>query len=124
MPKRILIIDDEEIVIRSVCLLLEKSGYEVYVVKNGQDAVAIAEESRFDLIIADIRMPGMNGVEAVKRIHKVLRKKKESLFPVIFITGYADKGIEKQAQELKPVGYLYKPFDNADLLEKVREAIG
>ena len=124
MPKRILIIDDEEIVIRSVCLLLEKSGYEVYVVKNGQDAVAIAEESKFDLIIADIRMPGMNGVEAVKRIHKVLRKKKESLLPVIFITGYADKGIEKQAQELKPVGYLYKPFDNADLLEKVREAIG
>ena len=123
MAKRILVVDDEEIVIRSVTLLLEKAGYEVYVVKNGRDALAAIEGSSFDLIIADIRMPGINGVETVKQTYKVLDKRKQGRVPVIFITGYADKGIEGQVSKLKPTGYLYKPFDNKELLDKVKEAI-
>ena len=88
MAKNILIIDDEELIIRSLRKLLEKEGYSVFIAKNGQDAVIMAEEESFDLIVADIRMPGMNGVETVQSIYEDLEKKKSKNIPVIFITGY------------------------------------
>jgi CheY-like chemotaxis protein len=124
MTKNILIIDDEELIIRSLTKLLEKNGFAVYVAKNGQNAIAMSEEEKFDLIIADIRMPGMNGVETVKHIYRNLRKKRIKCIPTIFITGYTDKVIEKAAEALKPLAYIYKPFDNQVLVDKVKEALG
>ena len=59
MAKNILIIDDEELIIKSLKKLLEKNGYSVFIAKNGQDALVMAEEESFDLIVADIRMPGV-----------------------------------------------------------------
>jgi len=116
MPKKILVIDDEELIIKSLAKLLEKNGYEVFVAKNGQDAVVMADEENFDLILADIRMPGMDGVETVRSIRKKI--------PVIFITGYADDEIEKSAKELNPAAYIYKPFDIQKLLEKIKKVLG
>ena len=74
MAKKILVIDDEELIIKSLSKLLEKNGYEVFIAKNGQDAIAMTEEEIFDFIVADIRMPGMNGVETTKSIYKILEK--------------------------------------------------
>ena len=65
MAKKILVIDDEELIIRSLTKLMESKGYEVVVAKRGQDAIVIAEEEDFDVIVSDIRMPGVNGIEAV-----------------------------------------------------------
>lgn len=121
--KKILVIDDEELIIRSLSKLLEKNGYTVFVAKNGGDALVMVEEENFDLIIADIRMPGMNGVEAVHSINEILKKQNIKRAPVIFITGYADEKIEKMVEELNPVAYIYKPFDIAELVEKVRETL-
>jgi len=56
--KKILIIDDEEIIIRSLRKLLEKEGYEVYVAKKGQDGIDMVGEEEFDLLVVDIRMLG------------------------------------------------------------------
>ena len=120
MAKRILIVDDEELIIKTLTRLLEKEKYEVLVVKSGQDALAMVEEENFDLIIADIRMPGINGVETVKGIHDILQAKKIEKTPVIFITGYADENIEREAKTLMPVDYIYKPFDISDLLNKIK----
>jgi CheY-like chemotaxis protein len=120
MEKKILVIDDEELIVKSLRKLLEKNGFTVFIAKNGQDALAIAEEESFDLIVADIRMPGMNGVETVQAIHENLAEKKA---PVIFITGYADEEIRKKAKMLKPVAYIYKPFDISDLVNKVKEIL-
>lgn len=122
MAKKILINDDEEIIIKSLAKLLEKKGYEVIVSKRGQDAVVIVEEEEFDLIISDIRMPGLNGVEAVKAIYKYLKKNNKVKPPVIFITGYADEKCEKEAQTLNPIGYLHKPFDIDDLMRLIKSA--
>lgn len=124
MAKNILIIDDEELIIKSLKKLLEKEGYSVFIAKNGQDAVIMAEEENFDLIVADIRMPGMNGVEAVQSIYQELDKRNLKRMPVIFITGYADAETKKKAQTLKPIAYIYKPFDMSELVDKVRDILG
>lgn len=123
MAKKILVIDDEELIIRSLRKLLEKDGFIVFVAKNGQDAVVISEEEKFDLIIADIRMPGLNGVETVQSIYEVLGSQKLKKTPVIFITGYADEGMEEKAEKLKPIAYIYKPFDIKELVDKVKEVL-
>jgi len=120
MPKKILVIDDEELIIRTLEKLLEKEGFAVYLAKNGVDALAMVEEETFDLIIADIRMPGINGVDTVDSI---LKRKDFEGTPVIFITGYADNQIRRRAAELKPLAYIYKPFDIPELVNKVREAL-
>lgn len=124
MAWKILIIDDEELIIRSLTKLLEKSGYDVIIAKNGQDALIIIEEEKVDLILSDIRMPGKNGVEAVAAIYKRIKEKIGKIIPVIFITGYADATMEKEAQLLSPVAYIYKPFDQDELLDKINVVLG
>ncbi len=123
MAKKILIIDDEELIIRSLSNLLEKNGYNVFVAKTGQDAIVMNEEENFDLIIADVRMPGMNGIDTVKGIHDILQAKQVAKPPVIFITGYADDKIEEESRELTPIAYIYKPFDMSELVGKIKEVL-
>ncbi len=118
MTKKILVIDDEELIIRSLTKLLEKNGFEVFIAKTGGDALVMCEEEDFDLIIADVRIPGLNGVEIVQSIYENLGKP-----PVIFITGYADREIEEKAKELRPIDYIYKPFDIPELIDKVKEVL-
>ncbi len=123
MPKNILVIDDEELIIKSLTKLLEKKGLNVFVAKSGEDAQIIAEEEEFDLMIVDIRMPGLNGADTVEAIYKGLEAKSRPKAPVIFITGYADEAAQKKAQELKPVAYIHKPFDISALVDKVKEVL-
>jgi len=123
MAKKILVIDDEELIIKSLRKLLEKNGFIVFVAKKGQDALAMIEEENFDLIIVDIRMPGMNGVETTQGIYKILENKKQRKLPTNFITGYVDQRIEKEAKALKPAAYIYKPFDIPELVDKVKEVL-
>jgi len=124
MAKKILMVDDEEIIIKSLTKLLEKNGYEVFVAKNGQDAIVMTEEEDFDLILADIRMPGMSGVETVEYIYKEKSANRQKKIPTIFITGYADEMIEKKSKTLAPVAYIYKPFDTEVLLDNIKKVIG
>jgi len=124
MPKKILVIDDEELIIRSLAKLLENNGYEAFIAKTGQNALVMVEEEEFDLIISDIRMPGLNGIESVKDIYNVLKERKVNIPPVIFITGYADKKCEEDARALNPIDYIYKPFDISSLVNQIKQAIG
>lgn len=123
MAKKILLIDDEELITRTLANALEREGYEVLVAKSGLDARAMAEEEDFDLILSDIRMPGLNGVETVKRVLDVMNQRGAPRIPAIFITGYADEAMEKAAQTLQPRAYIYKPFDYHHLMNQVREAL-
>ena len=120
MPKKILIVDDEELLTKSFSKILERQGYEVYTVRSGADAVVMVEEEKFDLIISDIRMPGETGVETIKKI----RENSKFPIPVIFITGYADEKIEKEAKTLEPTAYLFKPFDTKQFLDLVKTTLG
>jgi len=121
MAKRILVIDDEELVVESLKRLLGKEGYNVNMVKNGKEALEKIREADFDLLIADIRMPEMDGVETVKNIREYLKQKGKKLIPEVLITGYSSEENLKQAQELKVADYIHKPFDIKDLLEVVKK---
>lgn len=123
MAKKILLIDDEELITRTLALALEKNGYEVLVAKNGSDAIAMAEEEEFDLILSDIRMPGLNGIETVKQLLHTIKKRGLKKIPAIFVTGYADPKIEAEARALNPRAYIYKPFDYPQFLAKVKQAL-
>ncbi len=124
MAKRILVIDDEELIIKSLSILLEKDGYEVFVAKNGQDAIVMIEEGDFNLILSDIRMPGINGSEAVEQIYKQLQAGNRKRIPVIFISGYVDEKVENEVKKLNPVAFIYKPFDIDNLIDKIKKTIG
>lgn len=121
--QKILVIDDEELITRTLVKALEKTGYEVMVSKRGDDALIMVEEEDFELIISDIRLPGMNGVETVTKIFEIIRNKGNQRVPAIFITGYADEKLEVEAKKLKPQAYILKPFDLDDILDKVKKAI-
>ncbi len=120
MPKKILVVDDEEILTITFVKLLETAGYSVLVASRGEDAVIMAEEDDFDLIICDIRMPGQDGVKTIQQIRSLRGKKG---IPVVFITGYADEVLEKEANLLDPVAYIYKPFDAFQLLDIIKRTV-
>lgn len=120
MEKKILVIDDEEILTRTFSRLLEKSGFGVLVASRGDDAYVMAEEEDFDLILSDIRMPGNNGIEVVTKIHNIRSRAGKKKIPVIFMTGFADDRLEEEARALGPVEYLSKPFDVNRVLELIR----
>ena len=121
MPKKILLVDDEELVIKSVSKLLNKQGYEVLTCDAGEDAINAIRKENFDLIVCDIRMPRMTGTETIKQIRKELKAKNKTSVPEILITGYADDETNKEAEALKVADYIYKPFDLADFLNCVNK---
>lgn len=123
MRKKILVIDDEEILIKTFARLLDKLNYDVLVASRHEDAVAMAEEEDFDLVLCDIRMPGKNGVETVHVIRAAQKQNGKPESPVIFLTGFADPKLESAAQVLNPVAYIYKPFDTEKLVQVVNETL-
>ncbi|MBU9888976.1 MAG: response regulator [Candidatus Omnitrophica bacterium] len=123
MSKKILVIDDEELITKSLVLALEASRYEVLVAKHCDEAVAMAEAVDFDLIISDIRMPGVDGIETVRKILELMKKRHLNRVPKIFMTGYADPKTEEAARALKPNAYIYKPFDLREFLAEAKKAL-
>ena len=124
MAKNILVIDDEELITKSLLKLLSGEGYKVTVVRNGQDAIEKVKENDFNLIISDVRMPDLDGVETIKHIRSSLKELNREQIPEIIITGYADKDKYESAMDLKVTNYIYKPFERTDFLKIVKNVIG
>lgn len=116
---KILVIDDDELILKSLAIILKKQGYECRVAKEAQEAIDYARNFEFDIILSDIRMPKINGVDAVKKIQeeRISNKKKE--LPIIFITGYAEDGVIFKAGGLGEI--IQKPFDIEHLMATLRE---
>ena len=124
MAKKILVIDDEELITKSLLKLLSNEGYNTTVVKSGKEALEKVKEIDFDLIISDVRMPDMDGIETIKEIRSYLEKSNKKPIPEVLITGYADADKYTSAMELEVNDYLYKPFDNKEFLQIVKKTIG
>jgi len=124
MAKKILVIDDEELITKSLLKLLDTEGYDVAVARNGSEALARVKESDFDLIVSDVRMPEMDGIETIRQIRAYLKTIDKKPIPEILITGYADKEKYETAMDLKVADYLYKPFDRENFLKAVKRNIG
>lgn len=115
MSKNILVIDDDGMVTRSLCGLLAHNGYLASALDNGFEAIEKIKDTHIDLIVIDIRMPEIDGIQTVKRIKELLKSKNKPDIPVVFITGYTDSKSNLQAKELGEV--IFKPFNNQEFLE-------
>ena len=113
----ILIVDDERNYLLILRAVLEEEGYEVLTASNGQDALEIQKTADLDLILTDMKMPGMDGIQLLENIKVV-----DSDLPVIMMTahGTIDKAVE--AMQKGAYSYILKPFDNERLIIYVKKA--
>ncbi|MFA5352610.1 MAG: response regulator [Thermodesulfovibrionales bacterium] len=122
MGKLVLVVDDNDKNRKLLKIILEKKGYEVKEAVDGRDAVEIARKEPPDLVLTDIRMPVMDGIEAT-RIMKSEEPTKS--VPVIIITSSAMKGDrERLMAESGCDAYIAKPLDIREVLEVVERFIG
>ncbi len=123
MTKAILLIDDDELVLQSLGLLLQGKGYRVEKARNGFEALEKAQTQEFGLVISDIRMPGMDGIEVVQKLREINAQQGRKAVPEILITAYADENAYLRALKLKVTDYFYKPFDIGQFLAAVEKRI-
>ncbi|MEW6441975.1 MAG: response regulator [bacterium] len=115
---RLLLVDDEERFLATTRILLEKRGVETATATNGPDALEILASRPFDVVVLDVKMPGMDGVEVLRRI-----KQKHELVEVILLTGHASVESAVEGLKLGAFDYVMKPVDIPDLLAKAEEAL-
>lgn len=103
--KKILLVDDEETLRLSVKQVLSEDGYEVITAKNGTEALGLTRAESFDLVITDLRMPGLSGLQLVSEI-----KKTTPLTKVIIISAYGSMETMIEAMRLGANDFVAKPF--------------
>lgn len=118
MTGRILIVDDEPVVIKSCERILTPEGFTVDTATNGKDAMSRLSSNNYDLVITDLKMPGMDGIELVRWI----RNSKPGT-GVVIITGYPSQESIKEALGLRILDYLPKPFSPSLLLDVAQKAM-
>ncbi|OFV94026.1 MAG: Fis family transcriptional regulator [Acidobacteria bacterium RIFCSPLOWO2_12_FULL_65_11] len=117
-PPRILVVDDEQSMRELLAIVLRREGYEVLLAESGRAAVALLEREPVDLLISDIKMPDLSGVDVLRAAKKI-----DQDMLGIMITAFASTETAVEAMRLGACDYLSKPFD-VDLLKmKVREKI-
>jgi len=121
MKEKILVVDDERILLETLGRLLSKEGYQVTTTDNSYDALDMVKKEFFDLIILDIRMPDMDGISLLKEIRKIQTEGEKSM--VIIITGYASEDVPIKAIKLGVDDYIMKPFELDDFLYSVNRNI-
>jgi 3-oxoacyl-[acyl-carrier-protein] synthase II len=117
--KSILLVDDDILVLNSLEKIFKKEGYSIATAKSGKEALDKIGQLDFDLVIIDIRMPELDGIETVGRIKEIRSNAGKSVIPIIFITGYSDIEAIEKANALGEV--VLKPFDLEDLLSRVKQ---
>ncbi|MBK5274716.1 MAG: sigma-54-dependent Fis family transcriptional regulator [Desulfuromonadales bacterium] len=115
---RILVVDDERSMREMLSILLEREGYEAVEAKNADEALRFFETSLFDLVITDIQMPGINGIELLARLKKLSPE-----IPVLMITAFATAEQAVDAIKLGAFHYFTKPFNNDEIRALVRNAL-
>ena len=114
---RILVAEDETIIRLDLKDLLERAGFEVVAeAKDGEEAVALARSERPDLILLDVKMPRLDGIEAARRILD------ERPIPIVMLTAYGQQELVARAAEAGVFGSLVKPFREQDLLPAIHTA--
>ncbi|MGD0819177.1 MAG: sigma-54 dependent transcriptional regulator [Desulfomonilia bacterium] len=118
LSKKILVVDDEIGIRQSLKKILEKEGFEVVTASNGEEAFKVIRGGDIDLLISDIRMAGMDGLELLKVCKSV-----SPYTEVIMITGYASVDTAVDSMKQGAYDYITKPFKKADILKAVQKAI-
>ena len=118
--KNILAVDDDIIVLTRISSIL-KSDYDLVTINSGMRALRYLELEKPDLILLDIRMAQMDGIETLRKIREMEGRKD---IPVIMLTGVESKDIVLESARLGICDYLLKPFSSVTLLERVNRVLG
>jgi CheY-like chemotaxis protein len=96
-------------------------GYKVESDSSGEEALEKARRLSFDLLIIDVRMPGIDGIETIKRFRELYRRYNRPSIPEIIITGYIDIEAQREAERLGIKDYIHKPFAIDEFLKTIEE---
>ncbi len=125
MGKKILVVDDDPHIVSLIKSRFEANRYEVITANDGEECIEKILSDKPDLIILDIMMPkvdGYNVLVGIKEIKAITGELPE--IPVIVLTAVADPRVREMVEKEQIVDYIIKPFDSADLLAKVKKALG
>lgn len=118
MKKKILIVDDQYGIRILLNEIFQKEGYQTYQAANGVQALDIVKNEDPDLVILDMKIPGMDGLEILKRI-----KKMEARALVIIMTAYGELDMIHEAMDLGAITHFPKPFDIDEITEAVKKEL-
>ncbi len=117
-PRRVVIAEDEALIRLDLREMLEEEGYVVVgEAGDGEQAVALAEEHRPDLVVMDVKMPRLDGISAAERVASA------RIAPVVMLTAFSQRELVDRAREAGAMAYLVKPFTKADLLPAIEMAM-
>ena len=116
--EKILIVDDESSLREMLAILLEREGYLVKEAANGQQALTLIEPNSFDLIISDIKMPSLSGIDLLRKV-----REQDIQIPMIMITAFSSTEEAVEAMKLGAYDYITKPFKNDEIRLVVKNAL-
>ena len=116
-PTNVLVVDDEKDLVQMIVETLREVNETAYGAYSGEECLRVLDKNGIDVIILDIKMPGMDGMETLQEI-----KKRFPLVEVIMLTGHGTIDTSVQCRKLGAFDYILKPADFADLVEKIRAA--
>ena len=114
---KVLVVDDEADFLETIVMRLRRRKIDAYGVDGGKKALEIVGNERFDVVVLDVLMPGMDGIETLK-----LLKKKDPFIEVIILTGHGSVESGLQGMQFGAFDYIMKPADLNELLEKIQQA--
>lgn len=120
MAKTILIVDDSESIREVVNFTLQKEGYEVLIGIDGKDALKYLDGRAIDLIITDLHMPEMDGIELIKQVRKTSPYER---IPILFLTTESQTAKKMEAKDAGATGWIIKPFVPAKLISAINKVI-
>jgi len=115
---KVLVVDDDPVVGRSVDRVLSERGYAVITAANGQEALDRIAREDYDMVFTDIRMPGMDGIDVAARI-----KARQPWMPVVIVTGFGTADAQARAREVGVTAFLHKPLSPDAIEATAREAL-
>ncbi len=117
LPRRVLVAEDEALIRLDLKEMLEEEGYDVVgEAGDGEEAVAMANRLRPDLVILDVKMPKLDGIAAAEQIAG------ERVAPVVILTAFSQRDLVERAREAGAMAYLVKPFQKKDLVPTIEMA--
>ncbi len=116
----VLIVDDSPTEVHVLRQALEENGYATVTAQNGNEGISLARERKPDLILMDVVMPGLNGYQATRRLHK---DPETASIPVIMVTTKSHETDRIWGMRQGAVDYIVKPVDTAELVERARAAL-
>ena len=116
--KRVLVVEDNQNNMRLITKLLGNDGFETIKAYTGEEGVKLAMEEKPDLILMDIKLPGIDGLETARRIKA---SESDSKVPIIAITSFAMAGDKEQYLEKGFTGYIEKPIDPFTIIKEIKE---